>query len=122
MREQSWSKHEEIVESAGQNMSRKRKMSNSDQQTSTSNPLIWFHLYDYGTGIPHKGTSATKVSVPLGSDIADFRDAVKVKCHNKLSAIDANDLIVFKNKDSFGKRDSKEEKVIYNSLTIRKSR
>jgi hypothetical protein len=83
------------------------------RKLTTSNPLIWFHLYDYGTGMPYKGTSATFVlrsalAVPI---IAAFADAVKVKCHNKLSTIDANDLKVFKNKDSFDKRDSKEEKV-----------
>ena len=93
----------------------KRKMSNSDEQLeiSTSNLLIWFHLYDYGSGKPYKGTSATSVlrsslAVPI---IDQLRDAVKVKCSNKLSAIDAEDLLVFKNKESFDRRDAKEEKV-----------
>jgi hypothetical protein len=50
-----------------------------DQKDYSMHPLIWFHLYDYETGLPYKGTTADKVSVPPGSDIADFRDAVKVK-------------------------------------------
>ena len=88
----------------------KRKMSNSDEQPSM-HPLIWFHLYDYGTGKPYKETSADYVTLPSSAFIAQFRDAVKVKCHNKLSAIDANDLKVFKNKDSFDKRDADVGKV-----------
>jgi hypothetical protein len=63
--------------------------------------------------MPYKGTSATSIlrsalAVPI---IDQFSKAVKAECHNKLSAIDANDLIVFKNKDSLDKRDSEEEKV-----------
>jgi hypothetical protein len=49
------------------------------RQISTSNARIWFHLYDSANGLPYKGTTADKVSVPVGSDITDFRDAVKVK-------------------------------------------
>ena len=96
-------------------MSRKRKMSNSDEKTSTSNLLIWFHLYDYDTGLPYKGTRATSVlrsslAVPI---IDQFCDAVKVKYDQPgyLKDIPSGTLKVFKNKDSFDKRDSKEEKV-----------
>ena len=84
------------------------------RQIWTSNARIWFHLYDHGTGKPYKGTTADKVSVPVGSDITDFRDAVKVKYSDShLKGISPSDLLVFKNKQSFDKRNSKEEKVIY---------
>ena len=87
--------------------SKKQKLSSKEESN------IWFHLYDYGTGKPYKGTTAEKVSLPPGSDITDFRKAVKVKCSNTLSSIDANKLLVFQNKQSFDKRDSTVEKVIY---------
>ena len=85
------------------------------RQISTSHPLIWFHLYDYETGKPYKDTSVTSVlrsslAVPV---IDQFRDAVKVKCSNTLSSIDANKLLVFQNKHSFDNRDAAVEKVIY---------
>ena len=93
----------------------KRKMSNSDQEqeklANASNPLIWFQLYDYGTGKPYKETTATSVSLPSTAVIDQFRKAVKAECPNKLSSIDPSDLLVFKNKDAFDKRDSTEEKV-----------
>ena len=74
---------------------------------------IWFHLYDSANGLPYMGTTADKVTVPAGSDITEFRDAVKVKCSNKLSSIDAGDLLVFQKKQSFDKREAAVEKVIY---------
>jgi hypothetical protein len=67
-------------------------------------PLIWFILVDSDTGQSYKGTSASSVSLPSGSVIDQFRDAVKVKHSNKLSSIDAADLVVYKNKASFDKR------------------
>ena len=81
--------------------------------SSKEESKIWFHLYDYETGKPYKGTRATKVSVPVGSDIADFCKAVKVNSSNKLSSVDAEDLLVFQNKQSFDRRDAAVEKVIY---------
>ena len=87
--------------------SKKQKLSSKEESK------IWFHLYDSANGLPYKGTTADKVTVPVGSDITEFRDAVKVKCSNKLSSIDAGKLLVFKNKQSFDKRDSAVEKVIY---------
>ena len=84
-----------------------------DQKDYSMHPLIWFHLYDSANGLPYKKTTATKVSVPIGSDIDQFRKAVKAECSNKLSSIDAGDLLVFQNKQSFDKRDAAVEKVIY---------
>ncbi len=60
-------------------------------------PLIWLLLIDSATGLPYKGTSATKVSVGASADLDDFRDAVKAKHSNKLSSFDAADLLVYKN-------------------------
>jgi len=84
--------------------------------------LIWYHLYDSKTGKPYMGTSADKISVPSSADIADFRDAVKAKNPNKLSSVDAADLLVFKNKAAFDKRDALDEKVINLHLMLRKNR
>jgi hypothetical protein len=99
--------------SIGQSLGLKSWKLDFYRQISTSNARIWFHLYDYETGKPYKGTTADKVSVPVGSDVTDFRKAVKDECSNKLSCIDAGDLLVFQNKHSFEKRDSGVENVIY---------
>jgi len=85
----------------------KRKMSNSE-------PIIriWYHLYDSKTGMPYMRTSADKVSVPSSADVADFRDAVKAKnADSHLKGIAASDLLVFKNKAAFDKRNALEDKV-----------
>ena len=83
------------------------------RQISTSNPLIWFHLYDYGTGKPYKETTADYVSLLSTAVIAQFRDAVKVKYDQPgyLTDSPSGQLLVFKNKDAFDKKDSTEEKV-----------
>ena len=77
---------------------------------SPPSPLIWFQLLDSVTGEPYKGTSADYVCLPPTFVIAQFRDAVKAKCSNKLSSVDASDLLVYKNKAAFDKRNSSEEK------------
>ena len=76
---------------------------------------LWYHLYDSSTGLPYKGTSATFVwrsslKVPM---IAEFCDAVKMKYDQPgyLKDIPPGVLKVFKNKDSFDKRNLEEEKV-----------
>ena len=82
--------------------------------SSTDQSNIWFHLYDYGTGKPYKGTTATSVSIPPSAVIDQFRDAVKVKYSDShLKGISPSDLLVFKNKQSFDKRVAAVEKVIY---------
>jgi hypothetical protein len=100
--------------SIGQSLGLKSWKLDFYRQISTSHPLIWFHLYDYETGKPYKDTSVSSVlrsslAVPV---IDQFRKAVKAECSNKLSSIDANDLLVFQNKQSFDKRDAAVEKVI----------
>ena len=91
------------------------------QQSSMSSPplLVWFLLLDSATGQPYKGTTVSSILrsslvVPV---IDQFRKAVKVKYSNKLLSVDAGDLIVYKNKAAFDKRNAQEGKVLYlNSL------
>ena len=86
--------------------------------SSPPSPLVWFLLLDSATGLPYKGTSADYVSLPPGSVIAQFRDAVKAKYDqpNYLKDIPSGTLFVYKNKAAFDKRnatadDGKEEPV-----------
>jgi hypothetical protein len=91
------------------------------QQASMSSPpspLIWFLLVDSATGQPYKGTTVSSILrsslvVPV---IDQFRDAVKAKHSNKLSSVDAADLLVYKNKAAFDKRTVLEEKVSFTQL------
>ena len=77
-----------------------------------SSQLVWFHLYDSHTGNPYSGTSASSVSLPRSAAIDQFRDAVKIKYSDShLKGVSPSDLQVFKNKDSFDKRNLEEEKV-----------
>ena len=78
--------------------------------SSSSYPLIWYLLLDSTTGQPYKGTTADKVFLSSQADVADFRKAVKAENSHKLSSIDAADLLVYKNKTSFDKRNSDNEK------------
>jgi hypothetical protein len=71
-------------------------------------PLVWFELVDSVTGNPYKATSVSSIlrssiAVPV---IDQFRDAVKAKHSNKLALIDAADLVVYKNKAAFDKRNA----------------
>ncbi|KAJ3329493.1 hypothetical protein HDU76_007808 [Blyttiomyces sp. JEL0837] len=75
-----------------------------------SSDLLWFLLVDAATGLPYRGTTATSVSLPPDSVVDQFRDAVKAEKPNKLSSVDASDLVVYKNKDAFDKRDADEGK------------
>jgi hypothetical protein len=72
--------------------------------SSSSSPLTWFILLDSDTGEFYRGTSADCVLLAAGSVIAQFRDAVKLKHSNKLVTIDSADLLVYRNKESFDKR------------------
>jgi hypothetical protein len=79
-------------------------------------PLIRFQLVEMATGEPYQNSSCSSVLrsslvVPV---VDQFRDAVKLKCSNKLASVDAGDLVVYKNKAAFDKRktmldDEKEE-------------
>ncbi len=81
-------------------------------------PLIWFLLLDYATGLPFKGTSVSSIlRSSLVVPVVDlFRKAVKVEYDNPnyLKEIPSADLLVYKNKSAFDKRnatadDGKEE-------------
>ena len=93
--------------------------SNPQQQLPSASPLIWFLLVDSTTGEPYKGTSADYVTLPPGSVMAQFRDAVKKKDKDDgdaaiLTIFKSSQLFVFKNKTAFGNRNSAlEEKVLY---------
>ena len=73
---------------------------------------IWFLLYDSMTGLPYMGTTAASVSLPPGSVVDQFRDAVKVKDSDILTGVVSSQLLVYKNKLSFDKRNAviEEEK------------
>mmetsp|Transcript_14414 Transcript_14414/g.27096 ORF Transcript_14414/g.27096 Transcript_14414/m.27096 type:complete len:456 (-) Transcript_14414:411-1778(-) len=71
--------------------------------------LTWFVLVDSDTGEAYRGASASAVSLSCGSVVAQFRDAVKVKHSNKLASIDAADLLVYKNRESFDRRNDPNE-------------
>ena len=90
--------------------------------SSKEESKIWFHLYDSANGLPYKGTTADKVSVPPSAVIAQFRDAVTAEYSDShLKGIDADDLLVFQKKQSFDKRDAAVEKVIYYNLIIERA-
>jgi hypothetical protein len=72
---------------------------------------VWFLLVDAADGKPYKGIGAAKVSVVSSADVADFGNAVKASRSNKLSSVDAPNLLIYKNKESFDKRDTNEGKV-----------
>jgi len=71
--------------------------------------LVWYCLFDSSTGQPFLGTTADKVSVSISADVADFRDAVHTKNLSILTGIVASQLLVYKNKADFDKRDSVDQ-------------
>ena len=83
---------------------------------------IWFQLYDSANGLPYKETGVTYVSLSSSSDIAQFRKAVNAEySYSYLRRIDPSVLKVFKNKESFDKRNSEEDKVISFNLILARS-
>jgi len=76
--------------------------------SSPPSPLIWFLLVDSITGQPYKGTTADKVSIASTADVADFRDAVKKKDKDAgvLNPFISSQLLVYKNKAAFDKRNA----------------
>ena len=85
--------------------------SNPQQQQSSSmssspSPLVWFQLFDSATEEPYKGTTADAVSLFPGSVVVQFRDAVKAKNSSILTGITSSQLIVYKNKAAFDKRNA----------------
>jgi hypothetical protein len=82
--------------------------SNPQPQTSMSSPLIWFLLVDSATGDPYKGTTVSSVvrSTLVVPMVAAFRSAVKKKYSTNLSFVDTGDLLVYKNKAAFDRRNA----------------
>ncbi|KAL7519513.1 hypothetical protein ACHAWX_004263 [Stephanocyclus meneghinianus] len=70
--------------------------------------FVWFLLVDSATGQPYKGTSVDAVSLPPDSFVVQFRKLVHLENSNKLTGVDASDLIVFKNKAALDKRNNAE--------------
>ena len=88
---------------------------------SSSSPHVWFQLYDSATGKPYKRSTADYVSLAHGSVIAQFRDAVQLENTSILTGITSSQLLVYKNKATFDKRnaavdDGKEEPLEEDSL------
>jgi len=78
--------------------------------SSPPSPLVWFLLLESTTGLPYKGTTADKVAASSPADIADFREAVIEKFNKQKSAvltgIASSQLLVYKNKAAFDKRNA----------------
>ena len=88
-------------------------MSNSPQVNSETNNLnrrIWYQLIDSSTGEPYKATSADYVLSPSSDVVDQLKKAVKKNNPNKLSYVDASDLIVYASESAFKKRNSVEGK------------
>ena len=68
--------------------------------------LVWYLLFDSADGQPCKGTSADKVSVGPDADVADFRKKVYKENSSILTGITSSQLVVYKNKDAFDKRNA----------------
>jgi hypothetical protein len=91
---------------------------NPQQQSSSMSyppsPLVWFQLYDSSTGLPYMGTSASSILrsslvVPV---IDQFRKAVHLENSSILTGITSSQLLVYKNKEAFDKRNDLENKVV----------
>jgi hypothetical protein len=69
-------------------------------------PLVWFLLLHSSNGQPYNGTCADYVSLPTGSVIAQFRDAIKKKDKDDgdaaiLTPFKSSQLLVYKSKAAF---------------------
>ena len=82
--------------------------SNPQHSMSSPSPLVWFLLLDSATGQLYKGTSASSVlcsslAVPV---VDQFRDAAHLKNSAILTGITSSQLLVYKNKAAFDKRNA----------------
>ncbi|KAH9108321.1 hypothetical protein LEN26_014128 [Aphanomyces euteiches] len=69
-----------------------------------SSQRFWYVLVDIA-GIGYKGTTASKVKIPRGSDIAAFKQAVHAINSIILQGIVATQLEVYENKAAFDRKD-----------------
>ena len=75
-----------------------------------SSTKFWFLLLDsVTTGQPYEGSTADFVSLPPGSVVAEFRKLVHSKNSSILTGIAPSQLLVYKNKASFDKRNNAAE-------------
>ena len=78
------------------------------QQSSLSLPppprLVWFVLLDCATGESYKGTSTSSVLIPPDFFVAQFRKQIYQDNASILKGITSSQLIIYKNKDAFDKR------------------
>ena len=85
-------------------------------------PLVWFLLLDSATGQLYKGTTAEKVSGASSADVADFRKAALQDNAAILTGITSSQLLVYKNKTAFDKRnavvDEEKEEPLKSSRTM----
>ena len=85
---------------------------------------IWFQLIDSETGEPYKSEGASKVKVSSSADVDDFRNKVKKKDTKDneaavLTPFKSSQLVVYKNKAAFDKRNAdvgKEEPLVEDTL------
>ena len=88
----------------------------SSLSSAPPSPLVWFQIYDSASGKPYKGTTPDYVCLLPGSVIAQFRDAVKKKENYDrdaavLSPFKSSQLLVYKNKAAFDKRNVPSDEV-----------
>ena len=91
-------------------------MSSKQPQSPTTSslppsPLIWFLLLDFETGKPYKNSTVSSIersiiNIPV---LDQFRKLVHRENSNKLASVDASDLLVYKNKAAFDKRNNAAE-------------
>eukprot|EP00557_Chaetoceros_sp_GSL56_P008713 CAMPEP_0176496178 /NCGR_PEP_ID=MMETSP0200_2-20121128/11059_1 /TAXON_ID=947934 /ORGANISM="Chaetoceros sp., Strain GSL56" /LENGTH=541 /DNA_ID=CAMNT_0017894121 /DNA_START=97 /DNA_END=1719 /DNA_ORIENTATION=- len=67
---------------------------------------VWFLLVDTVDGRPYRGTSADAAMLSNSAFVFQFRKAVKEINSNILSSIDASQLLIYRNKDAFERRQS----------------
>ncbi len=74
-----------------------------------SSGKFWFLLLDSVTGQPYKGSTAEFISLPPGSVIAVFQKLAHHEHSSILTGIAPSQLLVYKNKASFNKKNNANE-------------
>ena len=65
---------------------------------------IWYHLLDSISGLPYNASAVDGLSLPFGSDVSQFRDAVYLKNSSVFPGLMACQFEVYKNKPAFDQR------------------
>ncbi len=74
-----------------------------------SSRRFWFEMAEAATGETLKGSRADAVSLPEDSLVVDFRSAAKAENSNLLKGVPPSNILVFKNRAAFDKRNDGEE-------------